>query len=271
MPRPIITLTTDFGTSDHYVGALKGVILGICPEAQIVDISHEIKPFAIAQGAFTLAQAYPCFPPGAIHLAIVDPGVGSRRRPLLLEADGHRFVGPDNGVFTWALDRDPAWRARIIDAPALYRHPVSSTFHGRDVFAPVAAHLARGVPVEQMGGAVSNPVRLVLVRESSDPAESIAGVVLSVDRFGNVITSLRREDVPELSEKQFELAVGTVFVRGYRKSYSDADEGELFVIEGSSGYLEVSINQSDAAVLAGVGPGDSVFFRWRAGLVPEST
>jgi S-adenosylmethionine hydrolase len=262
MPAPpIITLLTDFGLADHYVAAMKGVILGICPEARLVDISHEIKPFAIAQAAFTLSQAYPYFPEGSIHLVVVDPGVGSARRPLLLEADGHRFVGPDNGVFTFPLERDAGYQAREIAAPRYYRQPVSSTFHGRDMFAPVAAHLAAGVASADLGARVFDPVRLQLPQGPPEISGVLRGIVLSIDRFGNLITSFRLSHVPEIGRRPFEMRIGSCTASRYCPVYSGAPGREPFVIEGSSGYLEVSINQADASKDAGARPGSPVSLR----------
>ena len=145
MKPTVITLLTDFGSADHYAGAMKGVLLGICPDAQLVDISHEITPYAIAEAAFSLAQAWTCFPEGTVHLIVVDPGVGSSRRPILAEAAGHCFVAPDNGVLTMLYDAAPAHAVREITASRYFRQPVSRTFHGRDIFAPVAAPLANGL------------------------------------------------------------------------------------------------------------------------------
>src|SRR5436305_5707584 len=151
MNRPILTLTTDFGLSDHYVGTMKGVILGICPQAQIVDVSHEVTPFEAAEGAFIVAQAYRYFPSRTIHVVVVDPGVGSARRPILVEAGGHYFIAPDNGVLTMVLDSHPGYSARHLTAREYFRGMVSQTFHGRDIFAPVAGHLALGVPPANFG------------------------------------------------------------------------------------------------------------------------
>src|SRR5579862_4476446 len=151
MRDPLITLTTDFGLSDHYVAAMKGVILGICPRAQIVDISHTVSPFEIAEGAYVIAQAYPCFPEKTVHVVVVDPGVGSARRPILLEAAGQYFVAPDNGVLAMVYSASDQYKVRLISNEKLFRHPVSRTFHGRDIFSPVASHLAAGVPPPHIG------------------------------------------------------------------------------------------------------------------------
>lgn len=259
--RSIITLLTDFGLADHYVAAMKGVILGICPEARLVDISHEIKPFGIEDAAFTLAEAYPCFPKSTIHLVVVDPGVGSARRPLLVEADGHRFVGPDNGVLTIPLDRDPKCRVREITAARYFRQPVSNTFHGRDIFAPVAAHLASGVPAGRFGRRVADWVAFREFRfAQTDAADSQAGRVLHVDRYGNLITSFR---VSDFAQKPFDLVVHSTRVDQYSESYSAAPKGQIVVVPGSGGYLEVSVNQGDAAQATGASRGSAVTLRYK--------
>jgi hypothetical protein len=158
MPAPILTLTTDFGLSDHYVGSMKGVILGICPRAQLVDISHQVSPYAIAEGAFLIGQAYRSFPRGTVHVVVVDPGVGSDRRPILTEAAGQYFVAPDNGVLALIFAREKH-KVRLISNQRYFRQPVSRTFHGRDIFAPVAAHLASGVAPSRMGKVIADYVR----------------------------------------------------------------------------------------------------------------
>jgi hypothetical protein len=253
--RAIVTLLTDFGLADHYVGAMKGVILGICPDARLVDISHEIKPFGIEDAAFTLSEAYRCFPRGTIHLVVVDPGVGSARRPLVVEADGHRFVGPDNGVLTVPIDRDPKRRVRTITEAEYFRQPVSNTFHGRDIFAPVAAHLARGVAAGRFGPRITDWVRFAHAEKANDAQ---TGRVLHVDRYGNLVTSFR---VSDLTQEPFELVIGSTIVSQYSANYSAVPKGHMVVIPGSGGYLEVSVNQGDAAAVTGASRGSAVTLR----------
>jgi S-adenosyl-L-methionine hydrolase (adenosine-forming) len=260
---PIITLLTDFGAADHYVAAMKGVILGICPDARLVDISHEVRAYGIAEAAFVLGQAYWCFPSGTNHLVVVDPGVGSTRRPLVVEADGHRFVAPDNGVLTFPMHRDGGYQAREIGAARYFRKPVSRTFHGRDIFAPIAARLAGGLAIAKIGRLVSDPVLLGLTPPVEVKAGLWSGRILYKDRFGNLVTSFRPDDVPEVTRKPFEMSVGEVSTSSYRVRYSDAPDGEAFVIQGSSGYLEISINQGDAGARAGVGIGAAVTLHFR--------
>jgi S-adenosylmethionine hydrolase len=252
MNRPVITLLTDFGTTDHYVAAMKGVILGICPDAHLVDITHEISPYQILEAAFTLSQAWPYFPPGTIHLTVVDPGVGSSRRPLLAEAGGHIFVAPDNGVLTLVRKATGGLKTRELTAERFFRHPVSRTFHGRDIFAPVAAHLATGVPPAEFGTEVCDPVIL----PAADPVETSPGVwtgtVLHVDHFGNIVTNFTNNLSAELANGRFEVTLGEYRIYQFHKDYSSSRAGELFLIQGSSGYLEVSARQAHVASQVGI-------------------
>jgi S-adenosylmethionine hydrolase len=243
---PIITLLTDFGLADHYVAAMKGVILGICPEARLIDITHEIRAYAIADAAFTLAQAAPCFPAGTIHLVVVDPGVGSARRPLLVDAAGHRFVAPDNGVLSPILQPHHS-PIREITATRYFRQPPSQTFHGRDIFAPVAAHLANGIPPADFGPLIEDPVRL--------PAPESAGQILHVDRYGNLVTNLPLIEFADLSTRPFQLEIGAAIVSQTYPSYASAPANKLFLIPGSSGYWEISITQASAAAETGAATG----------------
>ena len=246
---PTITLLTDFGQVDHYLGVMKGVILGICPEAQIVDISHEVTPFAVAEGAFTLGQAWKYFPAGTVHVAVVDPGVGSARRPIVVEAGGHFFVGPDNGIFDFVYSAEPGCRVREITASQYFLRPVSRTFHGRDIFSPVAAHLGNGVPVGEFGPRISEYVRLDLVGPQQMGYGTWAGVVLKIDRFGNLITNLRVEDLGDLSQTHFELHIGKAVVHSLSLTYTQKNPGQAFLICGSSGLLEISVAQGNAAAM----------------------
>lgn len=241
MKRPVITLLTDFGTADHYAGAMKGVMLGIAPDAHLVDISHDISAYGIAEAAYTLAQVWKCFPEGTVHLVVIDPGVGSARRPIAAEFGGHYFVAPDNGVLTMAIG--DAARVFEITAARLFRQPVSQTFHGRDLFSPVAAHLAMGVELADVGPEVGAWVRL--------DAGTGQGRVLKIDRFGNLITSFETEKwLPRLAAG-FEMKVGNAIVSRVASSYADAGEG-LFVIAGSAGFLEISARLASAAEITQV-------------------
>jgi S-adenosylmethionine hydrolase len=264
MKRSVITLLTDFGLADHYVGAMKGIILGICPEVHLVDISHEIAPYAITEAAFTLSQAWAYFPPGTVHLVVVDPGVGSARRPILVEAAGHRFVAPDNGVLTMIYDAPH--EVREITAPHFFRWPVSRTFHGRDIFAPVAAHLANGHGASgQTAGAFGNRIEDYMRLGFSNPArtgpKTWAGTILKVDRFGNLITNLDAETWQRLAAEPFEMKVGACVVSRMASNYAEMRPGDPFVIAGSAGFLEVSLNQGSAAKTTGARSGDAVELR----------
>jgi hypothetical protein len=213
---------------------MKGVILGICPEARIVDLTHEVVPYQIPQAAFLLQQSWPYFPKGSIHVVVVDPGVGTARRPILVEAEGHYFIGPDNGVFSMVPFMEV--REIIIDRP-----PASNTFHGRDIFAPAAAHLANGVTPVQIGTLVDEPTRLTFD----------AGTVLHIDRFGNVITGFRAADFPARGAIQ----AGSETIHRRAATYADVPPGQLFLLEGSSGHIEIALNQGSAAQRLGIGVG----------------
>lgn len=256
MRAPIVTLTTDFGLSDHYVGVMKGVILGICPRAQLVDIGHEVSPYAIAEGAFLIGQAYPFFPPSTVHLVVVDPGVGSPRRPIVVEARGQCFVGPDNGVFGMIFAREEH-EVRLIQNRRYFRELVSHTFHGRDIFAPVAAHLAAGVAPSRIGEILANYVRLSFEKPRKTGDRTWTGEILKIDRFGNIITNFHVDDFPALEQ----LTVGRAKARRLVRSYAEARAGELVAIAGSSGYLEVSVNQGSAAKKIGCRTGSTCQIR----------
>ncbi len=229
----IITLTTDFGTADGYVGCMKGVILGIVPEARVVDISHGVSSHDVLAGAFVLFSAARFFPPGTVHVAVVDPGVGSQRRPIAGSDGRSLFVGPDNGLLSLCLDEDGD--LHHITNEEYFLDPVSTTFHGRDIFAPVAARLAMGAPLESVGPRIRD--FLSLAPASDRPR------VLHVDKFGNIVTSLRPDDLSPTSV----VRLGGREIRKTHSSFSAAPSGELFLIVGSSGYVEVSMSQASAA------------------------
>jgi S-adenosylmethionine hydrolase len=261
MTSPVVTLLTDFGARDHYAGAMKGVILGICPRAQLVDISHEITPYAISEAAFTLSQAWICFPPGTVHLVVVDPGVGSARRPIFVEAAGHRFVAPDNGILTMLYDAVPVHAVREITASRYFREPVSRTFHGRDIFAPVAAQLANGLAPAEVGPIIEDYLQLGFAKPIHTVHKTWAGTVLKADRFGNLITNFDSETWKALAFELFELRAGTCVVTRMASNYAEVNEEEAFVIAGSAGFLEVSLNRGSAAETTGARPGDALEIR----------
>jgi S-adenosylmethionine hydrolase len=256
MTRPIITLTTDFGLSDHFVGVMKGVILGIQPAAQIVDISHGVQPYEIADGAFTIAQAYRYFPKRTIHVVVVDPGVGSARRPLLAEMAGQYFVAPDNGVLSMIFAREPT--VRHITSERFFLHPVSRTFHGRDVFSPVAAHLASGVTPAKFGKRVDDYLKTSFDKPAQTGKHTWTGVILKADHFGNLAANFHIDQFPSIRTHAFSLNAGPQAITRLALTFSECAPGELFVIVGSSGYLEVAASQGSAAKALGCGAGSPV-------------
>ncbi|MDE0125154.1 MAG: SAM-dependent chlorinase/fluorinase [Bryobacterales bacterium] len=247
-PAGVLTLTTDFGTRDHYVGAMKGAVISVAPQVRVFDISHEIPSFDVAEGAFAIAQSFPHYPDGTVHVVVIDPGVGSARRPVAVAAGGHWFVAPDNGVLSLVLEAAGRFEAREVDL----RHGLprmSTTFHGRDLFAPVGARLAIGLPFDEIG-----PEATALVRMDPAAASDGCGRVLHVDGFGNLVTSFRASDLPEGAS----LALGDGTVSARARAYASMPAGRLFLIVGSSGYVEVSMNRGSAADALGVRAGEAV-------------
>lgn len=254
----LITLLSDFGLRDHFVAAMKGVILGLSPDVTLVDISHLTPPQDIAAGAFTLGQAWSYFPPGTIHLAVVDPGVGTARKALAASAGGHFFVAPDNGLLTYVMDThdyDGDFVAVEITAEHYFRKPVSSTFHGRDIFAPIAAWLSRGIPIHQLGPELSDPVRLNLPVPRKVKEGVIQGAILAVDQFGNLITNMKAAEVPPTARV---LLAGQREIRAFCSSYQEGLPGEPFLIEGSAGYLEIAVRDGSAATLLNLKAGSPI-------------
>jgi S-adenosyl-L-methionine hydrolase (adenosine-forming) len=256
---PIVTFTTDFGGGDGYAGAMKGVVLSLAPAAQLVDITHGVPPMDVAAGAAALAQAAPLFPPGTIHIAVVDPGVGGERADILIEAGGSLFIGPDNGVLSLAAR--PPRRAYRIESSMFRRDPVSPTFHGRDVFAPTAGRLASGARAADAGPSIDNIVEL-----SAPPLHKQGGVVegqvIHVDSFGNLITSLPAELMAagaSGAEVQIEVE-GTEgrFTPVFGRTFSDVPSGALIGYIGSGGQLEIARRDGSAAARTGAGRGTAV-------------
>jgi len=251
----VITLTTDFGTRDTYVAEMKGVILSMTRDVHVVDITHEIAPHDILEGALALEAAAPRFPAATIHVAVVDPGVGTARRALAVAARDQLFVGPDNGLFTPFLATDVRWHAFELSAPEFRAATVSRTFHGRDIFAPAAAHLARGVEPSRLGAAVTDPVRLTWPEVRVDRGR-VGGAVVHVDRFGNLVTSIRAEAI-------FPLGPGaTVRVAGKSlrlvQAYGDLRRGYPGALVGSTNRLEIAVNAGSAARALRAGRGTRV-------------
>ena len=262
---PIVTFVSDFGVEDWFVGVVHGVIHELCPAARVVDLNHCGLPGDVARAAFVLEAAAPDFQPGTVHLAVVDPGVGTARRALAVAAHGQHFVGPDNGLLEWAFT-DPGARVHALADDRWFRKPVSRTFHGRDVFAPVAAHLAGGVSIEGFGPRVLDPLRLARHEVTRMDGE-LLGRVAYIDRFGNALTNLRADALagqfPGVAEERLETELCGRRISGIARSYGDAPIGTLLAIMGSSGRLEIAQVGGHAAMRFGFGVGDPVAVRVR--------
>lgn len=259
MARPIITLTTDYGTNDHLVGTLKGVILRIAPDATIVDITHNVAPFDLLDGALAIGSAYSYFPARTIHVVVVDPGVGTERRPLLVTGESQHFVAPDNGVLSLVFEREQNVLVRHANVEHYYLQPVSKTFHGRDVFAPVAAWLAKGSQASAMGDEITDYKKFAMPKPK--PGEGgLKGVVLRVDSFGNLITNFRAEDLSnaELEGGAIQMQLGNQTVSKLVDTFAKGAQGEAFAYIGSSGFVEVGINRGNASRSLGIGRGAQV-------------
>jgi len=258
--RPIITLTTDFGTNDHFVGAVKGVILDIVPEAAIVDISHAVQAFDVLDGAIAISQTYSYFPTGTVHMVVVDPGVGTTRRAIIASSDGYHFVAPDNGVLSMVYAKEERIHVRHVTSDHYFHQPVSNTFHARDVFAPVAAYLAKLVDSHKFGDEIEDYVKFAAPRPKAAGENKVRAVVLKVDRFGNLITNITPDDVPPLfsGTTGFKIVVGNKEITEIRSTYAEGGPGEVFGILGSMGYLEIVANRAPAAQLTGAGKGAEV-------------
>ncbi|HSP61863.1 MAG TPA: SAM-dependent chlorinase/fluorinase [Pyrinomonadaceae bacterium] len=257
----IITLLTDFGSQDYFVGAMKGAILSINPRVLIVDITHEIPPQDIEVAAFNLLATYKDFPAGTIHVAVVDPGVGSTRKPILIECGEQFFVGPDNGIFSWICEREGDGRAIHLTNEAFFRHPVSQTFHGRDIFAPVAAALSTGVAMTEFGEKLSDYVRLDPLLPAVESDGSIAGRVIQIDRFGNCITNLTRAHFSaDQVASGAKLRINGREIASFRQSFFEGAVGrdDLFCLVGSVGFLEIVAHNSSAATILKAERGQSV-------------
>jgi len=243
MPRAPIVLLTDFGLEDHYVGVMKGVIAGLAPEAQMIDLTHQIPPQDVQTAGFHLWASYRYFPEGSIFVAVVDPGVGTERKGLLLSAGGRFFLGPDNGLFTFILEEDPNFQAYSLINKDYFLPVVSYTFHGRDIFAPCAAHLFNGAPPASFGPRVQELVRFPLPKLVEEPGR-LRGGIIHVDRFGNLITNISAES---LRTRQ----VKGIWFKGrqlpFLRTYAEVKEGEPLAIIGSTGLLEIAVFRGSAA------------------------
>jgi hypothetical protein len=258
MRNSVITLLTDFGTKDHYVTSMKGAILNINPRCTLIDITHHITPHDIKEGAFILGNAYSSFPKGTIHLSVVDPGVGGLRKPILLVTTNYFFVGPDNGLFTFALKREKVKKAVALTNPKYFLSPVSNTFHGRDLFAPVAAYLSLGVKPEAFGPELSSwgefDFKKPRIREGR-----LIGEILHIDAFGNLISNIDKEQLFHfVKDHSFVIRVGKRTIRGLKKGYWEGKRNEAMALIGSGGFLEISVREGNAQKVLRVKKGDQV-------------
>ena len=245
--RPIITLLTDFGWGDGYIGAMKGVILQINPACRIIDLAHEIPPHDVMGAALVLDQTYSYFPQGTIHVVVVDPGVGGARRPLVLEMEGYRFVGPDNGCFTFVLKRQKELGAYELTEKQFHLPRVSYTFHGRDIFAPVAAHISASVPPSAMGPplAIADLTSLTIPDPVSE-GETLRGEVIGVDSFGNLVTNISQEILGSFAPSGVvAIEIGGEQIKGLKSSYEEGKRGEIIALWGSVGLLEISLKEQN--------------------------
>jgi S-adenosyl-L-methionine hydrolase (adenosine-forming) len=264
--RPIVALLTDFGNQDHYVGAVKGAVLAACREACVVDIAHDLQPHDVAEAAFALVAVYRAYPSETVFLAVVDPGVGSERRGIAMEAGGYRFVGPDNGIFSHVLAENPDARIHRITNAGLFRYEVSTTFHGRDVFGPVAGHLASGLELSEVGPPIEDPVRFELEPVRRRGELEWEATVVHVDRFGNLTTNMTQRDfdsvLAQVSGDPTQIvAVVEGMVLPYVRSYSELPEGEGCALMGSAGRIEVAVHRGSAARVMGATKGSPVRVR----------
>ncbi|MCP4632663.1 MAG: SAM-dependent chlorinase/fluorinase [candidate division Zixibacteria bacterium] len=250
----IITLTTDFGNDDYFVGAVKGVILSINPDAKIIDITHSVEPGNVKQGAFMLYHCHHNFPKGTVHLCVIDPGVGSDRKPLVIENESYYFIAPDNGVVYPCIDKTD-FKVYNITPEKTPVKSVSNTFHGRDIFAPAAAYISMGDISQYMGEEVESIIEYKIPKPERTP-EGLIGVILNIDRFGNLVTNFSPDDIrsfklPYITHGDFKLGL-------FYKSYSQADPGEIFLINGSAGYVEISTKDNRASDMLQINTGDVI-------------
>lgn len=251
-------MTTDFGLADPYVAMMKGVILSINPAARPVDMTHQIRPGFVLQAAGLIRETYVYFPAGTVHLAVVDPGVGGARRAIALEAGGHYFVGPDNGLFWPILQDHPDGKTVHLTESKYFLSRISRTFHGRDLFSPVSAHLSREVPLERFGPVINDPVELALPKPR-EKGDTLHGQILRLDNFGNLITNIHRMELESFLESARPVVrVGDLVIETFGRVYSDVEEGEALALIGSSGWLEIAVNLGRAAEYTGLDTGEII-------------
>ena len=263
MAQNIITLTTDFGTTDIFIGVMKGVILNINPDAKIIDITHDIEPQDVYAGAFLLSSAHRYFPPGTVHVGVIDPGVGSARRAIAVETERYYFVAPDNGLLSYTLHKEKVRRAVNLTNPKYFLPQISNTFHGRDIFAPVAAHISRGVSLNLFGEQITNIVQIPI--STPDTSETqIIGQIIYIDRFGNLITNISHQLFEVVKKgRDFTISVKDRQIQRICRAYAESSVGELLGIFSSFGNLEIAINAGNAAETLGIRRGDSIKIRFQ--------
>ncbi len=260
MSSPVITLLSDFGLQDGYVASMKGVILKICPDAKLVDISHLIAPHSVRSGAFVLYASYEYFPHGTVHLAVVDPGVGTERGAIAIRTRSSFFVGPDNGLFSLVLRKETHWEARRLENRQFRRSPPSSTFHGRDLFAPAAARIARGIQFDTLGPAC-DPI----CPQWGEPMigkDEVTGEVIHIDRFGNAIINVPGETLESRGPaEKWTITAGESTINSIQQTYGRVKTGEALALTGSTGFIEIAVNRGNAALELGLEEGTRVTFR----------
>lgn len=260
-PCGVVTLTTDFGLSDGYVGTMKGVLLRVCPDVRIIDITHQVAPQDTLEASLVLQNAYPYFPVGTVHIVVVDPGVGSDRRQILLTTREYFFVGPDNGTFTRILESGDDVSVYEISNPQLMLANISHTFHGRDIFAPAAAYLVRGVPPEEFGPRVTDPVT-VSIPTPRIYIDRIGGEVIYVDSFGNIVTNISQAQFDEaVAGRNVQISINGKSIERLQRSYLEGEQGRALALFGSSGLLEIAVAGGRADRRIGAGKGDTVLVR----------
>jgi S-adenosylmethionine hydrolase len=259
--RCCLTFLTDFGVRDTYVGQMKGVALSINPDAQLVDLSHEIPPQQILRGAFIWSDAVAAFSRDAIHVGVVDPGVGSNRRLIAAEVGEYRFVCPDNGLLSVILQREKVRRAVCLDERRWWRTSVSNTFHGRDILTAVAAAWSLGHDLEELGSPVTTPLVTLPLANLIRGRTSLTGQIINVDRFGNLITNINSQELPR-NAKSFKVEVGSFRIDGVATCYADVEPGEMIALAGSANRIEIAIRDGNAADELQVDCGRRVVVRW---------
>lgn len=259
--KPIISLITDFGQENHFVGVIKGVILNINPDVEIVDITHQVGSYDIFDAAFTLAQSYKYFPTDTIHMVVVDPGVGTARRPLLARSMNYKFVAPDNGVLSLVYEKEENLEVRHITSDHYFMNPVSNTFHGRDIFAPVVGWLSKWVEVDKFGEVIEDYAKFSAPKPKRIDEKLLKGVALKVDKFGNIITNITPEDVPQLFSENpppFRIIINQQEITRLNLAYSMGKPSEIFAIVGSSGFIEICTNRGSASKMLNANRGAEV-------------